>query len=163
MAPPPAADSWLAAWQGGLVLGGLTAAALPLALLVSARLPGPLSAVEGRLRDTPGGALLAGGLLLLLCFAAGIAGQAHPLLSLAAITTFVLAAALALAGMVAEARTLGAALTGVDAAAARWGTLTLGWLILATLPLLPVAGTAALLYLMARAAGAAVLAAGRGR
>ncbi len=141
----------------------LMAAGFPLALLASARLRGPLSRVVDRLAASPGISLLVGttaalGTLVLLAGSGTSVLVAVPaLLATLALGVF------GFLGLAAEARRLGAEVRGREPVpgGGEGGNAAVGWLLLAGLPLLPVAGPLVLLYLSLRAAGAAILAVGR--
>jgi hypothetical protein len=139
----------------------LLLAGLPLALVAAARAGRALAAVDAAAAASPLGSFLAGlggaaAILLLLA-----ASSTARVLGLAAVLALGVAAIVAFLGLAAEARDLGARLRGRPAAGAGGGSLALGWVVLAGVPLLPVAGPLALLYLGLRAGGAALLALAR--
>ena len=137
---------------------------LPLALLASARLGGILPRVREAVRATPGRSFLMGFLvavaLLLLLTAAG----ASPFFRIPALLALVASAFLVFLGLVAEARDLGCALRDRDptTGSAEGGSIAVGWLVLAGVPLLFVAGPLVLLYLALRSAGATAVAVATG-
>ncbi len=139
--------------------GGLLAA-LPMALLAAARVGPRLAGILRASRDLPGRSFLVGLLaavaVLLLAAAAGTSRA----FGIPAVLALAAAAVLAFLGLVAEARGLGARLRGRDPAPGEvdGGSVAVGWLVIAGLPLLLLAGPLVLLYLALRAAGASVLA-----
>lgn len=136
--------------------------ALPLALLAAARLRGPLARTAKRLDASPGMSLLVGATCFVLVLVLLLGSGASPAIAVPALLCAAATVALALLGLVAEARRLGAELRGreIDPGTAEGGSAAVGWLVLAGLPLLPLAGPLALLYLALRAPGAAVLSVG---
>lgn len=163
MTPPVLADAagnQAFVWGTSLLPAGGLLAALPLALLAAAgagpRVPGILHAARRLpLRSFLVGLLAAVAVLLLL-----YASSASPAFGVPAILALAAAAVLGFLGLVAEARGLGARLRGRDPAPGEvdGGSVAVGWLVLAGLPLLVVAGPLALLYLGLRAVGASVIA-----
>jgi hypothetical protein len=134
-------------------------AGLPLALLAAARAGGAPAKALGALRASPLASaivgLLAGlGVILLASAAQGLPALGLPLLLVAAAV-----AAAAFVGLVAEARRLGGELRGrAPGEDPEGGSVALGWLVLAGLPILPVAGPPVWLYLALRGAGASLVA-----
>ncbi len=134
--------------------------ALPLALLVAARqrVPAP-AAMEGARRLSLRSFLvgvLAGVAILLLA----AAGNSTPMFVPVALLALCAAGVLGFLGLVAEARVLGSELRGLasPAAGAAGGSVALGWLVLAGLPLLFGAGFLVLLYMALRSTGATIIA-----
>ena len=147
-------------WGTSLLPAGGLLAALPLALLAAARansrLPGILDATRKLpLRSFLVGLLAAVAVLLLLA-----ASNASRVFGIPAVLALAAAAVLGFLGLVAEARGLGARLRGRDPAPGEvdGGSVAVGWLVIAGLPLLVVAGPLALLYLAIRAVGASIIA-----
>jgi hypothetical protein len=142
------------------VVGALVLlAALPVALLAAARLRAPLPRVARAARRLPLRSFLVGvlaGVAVLLLVAAG---TNQPLFRIPAAAACFAAALLAFLGLVAEARSLGCELRGRDPGGdgVEGGSVALGWLVLAGVPLLILAGPVVLLYLALRGTGAAVI------
>jgi hypothetical protein len=138
----------------------LMLAALPMALLAAARIPAPLLRMADRLAATPGRSLAVGASAALVTLVLLAGSGSSPLVAVPALLALAAISVLSILGLVAEARRLGAEVRGREpvAGAVEGGSATVGWLLLAGLPLLPVAGPLVLLYLTLRAAGAAILA-----
>jgi hypothetical protein len=152
----PKAASYLALCAvSAVVLAAMLPAVLFAAASPRAPVPRILSAVRALpLRSFLVGVLAGTAVLLLLA-----GSKASPLLGIPALLVLAVAAVLGFLGLVAEARGLGCALRGRDpgAGGAEGGSVAVGWLVLAGLPLLPVAGHVVLLYLALRATGGAVI------
>ena len=139
---------------------GAMLAALPLAILASVRLPGLLRPVLARSTALPLRSFLVGLLAALATLLLLAASKASPIFGIAGVLSLAAASAFAFLGLVAEARRLGCEVRGIDPSGdgAGGGSLALGWLVLAGLPLLFVVGPLVLLYLALRSTGATVVA-----
>jgi hypothetical protein len=149
-------------WLAGLSFAGaaLLLASLPLALLVAVRSGGPLARIRETVRRRSLASfavgILAGLAVLLLLRATG----ASPWFGIPALLALAAMLVLGFLGLVAEARSLGCEIRGRDPAGggAEGGSVAVGWLVIAGLPLLLLVGPLVVLYLGLRAAGGAVLA-----
>jgi hypothetical protein len=138
-------------------------ALLPLGLLFTSRWPdvGPVVSGAG---DRHGlRSILAGITMLFVTALLGGASSQAPFLVIPLVIALVGLAGLAFVGLVAEARRTGMVLLGrpAEAAGAQAGAVTIGWLALAGTAIFPIVGPVVVLYLLARGAGAALLAAAR--
>ncbi len=142
-----------------LPAGGM-AAALPLALLASARLQRHLGPILERGRGLPLRSFLVGMLAALAVLLLAAATNTSRLFLIPALLGLATAAILGFLGLVAEARRLGCELRGRDPSgdSVEAGSTAVGWLVLAGLPLLAVVGPLVLLFLALRGTGAAAVA-----
>jgi hypothetical protein len=147
-------------WGTSLLPAIVLLVALPLALLSAARLSSRIPGILDASRRLPLRSFLVGLLaavaVLLLLSAAG----ASPVFGIPALLAGTAAAALGFLGLVAEARGLGGALRGRSPRPGEieGGSVAVGWLVIAGLPLLAVAGPLAVLYLGIRGVGASIIA-----
>ncbi len=146
-----------------LVAAALLLLGLPFAVWLAARGGEALRDVAGSAARSPGRSLATGcGAALVTLFLLG-ASPAHAAVGLVAIAALLGFSGVLFVGLAAEARSLGLALRGTEAAPAEGahapagGATALGWLVLSGLPLLPLAGFLVALYLGLRGAGAALL------
>ena len=146
-------------WTSLAPAGGMLAA-LPLALLAAARLPRAAARALDAGRRFPVRSILVGVLAALATLLLLGASKASPLFGLAGLLSLAAFGVLALLGLAAEARRLGCELRDADPAApgTAGGATAVGWLLLAGMPLVLVAGPLVFLYLALRAAGASVMA-----
>ena len=143
----------------GIAIAAATLAGLPLALLLSARTGAAPARTGEVIGASPLAATLVGSGLgvVALVLAAGM--QTNPTLGIPALVAVALLAAASFNGLVAEARRLGGELRARDPSVGPdAGATAVGWLVLSGLPLLPLAGPLAWLYLALRGAGASVVA-----
>jgi len=148
-------DDWYAGVAG--LPASLLLVALPLAVLARATLslPGKIAVV---LEEKPFACLLLGAAnLLLVTLIAGAAGQLRVVkwIVLALVIAYLVAAFL---GMTGNAARLGRRLYRNEEKGDGVGAFTLGWLILAGVPLFPVLGLFVLLWFLAKGVGAVILA-----
>ena len=145
----------------GLSLGlsAILLAALPMALLAAAESGARLARILEASRTGPVRSFLVGLLAAVSVLLLAAASGTSPAFGVPAVLALATAAILVFFGLAAEARGLGARLRGRDPGPGEvdGGSVAVGWLVIAGLPLLILAGPLVLLYLVLRALGAALL------
>jgi hypothetical protein len=143
----------------GIPIAIATLAGLPLALLAVARAGTATARIGEVIGASPLAATIVGSGLGAVALVLAAGAPANPALGIPALIAVAALALAAFAGLLAEARRLGGELRARDPSETiDAGSTAIGWLVIAGLPLLPLAGPLAWLYLALRGAGASVVA-----